>query len=501
MFKFKNNMSLKLLNNTNTNENGEITKPDPDQLIECGIDTICQTFKSNIGNYIDQVKEQKKIINELTKKLELMKEEIGMIQRENQYYKVQNEQLKNEIEKLNKVVNSIKGKLTKFDFKINNKGIIENINNKNININSDNKLLFTNRPRGYIPFNNFLKKDNFTYNDIQYNNNNKNNIFSRDRSFKNLDKNSKTIRFDINRFHIDDINESDINNVDNNIDIEQELNIDNFKKNFNVDNNINLNLMNEKKNINIIKSQKQKYTHLKNKKIEPNCLSDLIDTNANFQNNTINIKLKDNNRNYNNEKKKVKKQTNNSLDIPHEIVLSNRYSNINFNSNKSEKELFLHKKINEMNKIRSNSSNNAVIKRDYYKNEIKNLTNRNNGKEEIFQMLNEKPLPQGQGVDNMDGYNKKICRTYQNQKNSQKRINNNDNLNGNASLKELKIKEMTFFLKKCKVYLDQITFENVVKIFQDYKKGIINDDSIIQKMKNYLKNNSDLLNLFNNIIT
>ena len=60
---------------------------------------------------------------------------------------------------------------------------------------------------------------------------------------------------------------------------------------------------------------------------------------------------------------------------------------------------------------------------------------------------------------------------------------------------------MTFFLKKCKVYLDQITFENVVKIFQDYKKGIINDNSIIQKMEIYLKNNSDLLNLFNNIIT
>jgi histone deacetylase complex regulatory component SIN3 len=104
----------------------------------------------------------------------------------------------------------------------------------------------------------------------------------------------------------------------------------------------------------------------------------------------------------------------------------------------------------------------------------------------------------------MEGYTKKICRTYQNQKLSQNRINNNnngDNLNGNSSLKELKIKEMAFFLKKCKVYLDKITFENVVKILQDYKNGFINDDGIIQKIKNYLKNNSDLLNLFNNIIT
>ena len=177
----------------------------------------------------------------------------------------------------------------------------------------------------------------------------------------------------------------------------------------------------KKKNINIIKNQKQRYTHLKNKKIDPNLLNDILDNHALLQNNTIKIKLKDNNRNFiNKEKKIIKKQTNNSLDNHQEKALGNKYSSINFNSNKSEKELFLHKKINEMNKIRSNSSNNAVIKRDYYKNEIKNLTNRNNGKEEIFQMLNEKPLPQGQGVDNMDGYNKKICRTYQNQKNSQK---------------------------------------------------------------------------------
>ena len=42
-----------------------------------------------------------------------------MIQRENQYYKIQNEKLRNEIDNLNKVVNSIKGKLTKFDYDFN----------------------------------------------------------------------------------------------------------------------------------------------------------------------------------------------------------------------------------------------------------------------------------------------------------------------------------------------------------------------------------------------
>jgi regulator of replication initiation timing len=393
-------MSLKSLNNINGN--GEIMSQELDQLIESGIDIIYQTFKSNIGNYIDQVKKQKKTINDLTKKIDLMKEEIGMIQRENQYYKVQNEQLKNEIEKLNKVVNSIKGKLTKFDFKINSKGMIENINYKNLNINNDSKLLFSNRQREYIPFNIQFKKDNYTFNDVQNNNNDSknNNIMSRDRSFKKWEKNSKTIRYDIKRFHIDDTNESDINNADNNIDIEQELNIDNFKKNFNLDNN--LNKMNEKKNINIIKNQKQRYTHLKNKKIDPNLLNDILDNHAHLKNNTINIKLKDNNRNrINNEKKIIKKQANNSLDNQQEKALGNKYSSINFNSNKSEKELFIHKKINEINKIRSNSSNDVIIKRDNYKTEIKNLTNRNNGREEIFQMLNEIPLPQVFGPNNI----------------------------------------------------------------------------------------------------
>ena len=60
---------------------------------------------------------------------------------------------------------------------------------------------------------------------------------------------------------------------------------------------------------------------------------------------------------------------------------------------------------------------------------------------------------------------------------------------------------MSFFLKKCKVYLDQIVFEKIVKLFQDYKNEIINDNDIIQKINYYLKNNSELLNLFNNIIS
>ena len=121
-------MSLKL--STNIDDKDKIN--DPENLIKCGIDTIYKSFTSNIGNYVEQITEQKRIINELTKKLELMKEEMEMIQRENKYYKTQNEQLKNEIENLNKIVNNIKGKLNIFDFKLNNKKIIDNINQDNL---------------------------------------------------------------------------------------------------------------------------------------------------------------------------------------------------------------------------------------------------------------------------------------------------------------------------------------------------------------------------------
>ena len=80
---------MSLLLSINTDDKVKID--DPDYLIKCGIDTIYKSFNANIENYIQQIKEQKKAINNLSKKLELMNEEIEMIQRENQYYKTQNE--------------------------------------------------------------------------------------------------------------------------------------------------------------------------------------------------------------------------------------------------------------------------------------------------------------------------------------------------------------------------------------------------------------------------
>ena len=475
-------MSLKL--STNIDDKDKIN--DPENLIKCGIDTIYKTFTTNIGNYVEQITEQKRIINELTKKLELMKEEMEMIQRENKYYKTQNEQLKNEIENLNKIVNNIKGKLNIFDFKLNNKKIINNINQDNI---YKNNFIIKKQPTEITNFkNNHFKNDMYTIKYTKYENYNN---FNREKPLKNyeINKSSNTIRYDNKQFKIDTANESDINNIDNNIDIEQELNIDNFKKNFNIDNKNNY--INENRNININQNKSHSiYTHFKNKRIEPNS-SNII--NSHSQRNTINIKL-NNNKNFN-RGNKIKRYTNSSFGIPLAIKLEKKNNNINFNNNKNE--IFLQKKINKKNKIRSNSSNN-VIKRENNQYEVQNLTNRNNIKENSFPFLNQITLIQGS--DNND-YKDQICQTFQNINNSQKIINNYNLNENNSIIKEIKIKEMTLFLKKCKISLDEITFNKIVKLFQDYKNRVINDEVIIIKINQYLKNNDELLNLFKTIIS
>ena len=465
-------MSLLLSINSDDKEKIE----DPDNLIKCGIDIIYKSFNDNIENYIQQIKEHKKTINDLSKKLDLMNQEMEMIQRENQYYKTQNEKLKNEVENLNKIIINIKGKLTKFDFKINNKKIIDNINKESF---YNSSIINKSKQKTYENF----KKDLYTIN----------NNFNKDKTIRNIEfnKNSNTIKYDLKNYKIDeDINESDLNNGDNNIDVEQEINIDNFKKNCLNDNEIS-----DIQNNGL--SEKQDQILYNNYNIKSNIRTNNDDNDYNidylFKNNTLNIKIKNNKRNYNNENLKLKKHTNKSFDISSALnqkIKTNR--NINFNN---KNKVFFQKKLVMKNKVRSNSSNNATIK-EFFNDEMKNLTNRND--ENSFPIIKEGPFIKN---INSSEYNMNICKTYQNQKNLKKRINMKDKLNGEISVKELKMNEMTIFLKKCKIYLDKITFDKVVKLFRDYKNDIISDELIVEKLNLYLKNNNGLLNLFKNIIS
>ena len=444
-----------------------------DNLIKYGIDSIYQTFNENNEYYADKINEQKRIINDLSKKLELMKEEIEMIQRENQYYKTQNEKLKKEIENLNKIINDIKGKLTNFDFKINNKKILEILNQEIIT----NK----NQTRNNIYKNNYFKKDNHSTNtNTKFGNRNN---FIKGKSFENFDykKNSKTIRFDIKQGQFDDLayNDSDLNIIDNSNN-KLELNNDILINNFN--NKIN---KNQKKPI---------YNSFKNKTLDFNDLSNIKYS----HHNTFNIKSKNWNKNYNNTNIKLKKHINKSLNISSAKYLENKNNNLEqiYNNEQYEdkNDIILQNNFNEKNNIRSYSSNSAIYRKSLNNEKTKNKfnSNRNIGKQNRLQIFNSMPM---NNDDNVDCRNE-FCQTFQ--------INNenNDNINGGSfCLKELKMKEMTFFLKKCKVYLAQTTFGKVVKLFQEYQNGIITDEGLVQKINHYLKNNSELLNLFKNIIS
>ena len=444
-----------------------------DNLIKYGIDSIYQTFNENNEYYADKINEQKRIINDLSKKLELMKEEIEMIQRENQYYKTQNEKLKKEIENLNKIINDIKGKLTNFDFKINNKKILEILHQEIIT----NK----NQTRNNIYKNNYFKKDNHSTNtNTKFGNRNN---FIKGKSFENFDykKNSKTIRFDIKQGQFDDLayNDSDLNIIDNSNN-KLELNNDILINNFN--NKIN---KNQKKPI---------YNSFKNKTLDFNDLSNIKYS----HHNTFNIKSKNWNKNYNNTNIKLKKHINKSLNISSAKYLENKNNNLEqiYNNEQYEdkNDIILQNNFNEKNNIRSYSSNSAIYRKSLNNEKTKNKfnSNRNIGKQNRLQIFNSMPM---NNDDNVDCRNE-FCQTFQ--------INNenNDNINGGSfCLKELKMKEMTFFLKKCKVYLAQTTFGKVVKLFQEYQNGIITDEGLVQKINHYLKNNSELLNLFKNIIS
>ena len=350
-----------------------------------------------------------------------MKEEIEMIQRENEYYKTQNKKLKNEVNNMNKVVNNIKGKLINFDVNLNSKQIIEDINQEYLTSKAYNK---------YNSKNNIKKEYN--------------NIFKRNQSNRNyeLSRNSNTMRYDTKYLNKKDIIYNiEINNP-NNDDILSEINSGN------------------------------------------NIINYYDDRKMNTLNNELNAKNSNilNHKNFNDENSKNNYYSNKNICIEHSYF---NKRNINFNS---------YKNINtyrRKNKIKNNSLNN-IIKKEKINNDIKYLIKKNNWKnrtkEKDYIKLNLNPLLDGS--DNFD-FNNQICKTFQN--------NKNININNNC-IKELKMKEIAFFIEKCKTYLDNEEFEIIFDIYQKYKEEIIKDKNIIKQLKFYLKSNEQLLNLFNNII-
>ena len=122
-----------------------------EEILEKGVEDIYLSFNLINKNYQEKIVIMEKEINNLSQKVETLIKELEMIQRENKYYKENNNKLKNEIEKLNRIVNNIKGKLTNDDLEINKFMKTDNIKN--------------------LDFMEFYTKDN-TNNKFKNNNNN-----------------------------------------------------------------------------------------------------------------------------------------------------------------------------------------------------------------------------------------------------------------------------------------------------------------------------------------
>ena len=437
-------MSLQLSNN-NKNENGE--KIDPENLIKDGIDIIYQSFNTNMENYIGQINELKKIIKDLNKKLQLMKEEMEMTQRENDYYKAKNKKLKNEVENLNKVVSNIKGKLINFDFNANTKQIFENISQENLGNKTSNKYNKNYRKNNHNIFNkNSIENDKYTINNSNFDKE----IFYSDQTNRNINKelsrNSHTKRHEIKHSYFNDLDllyESEMNSI----------NDDDIMSEINSGNNI-INQLNDDTNA------KQLHT----------LYSDL----------NIRNKNRMHKRYYNEENSKNNYYKNNNRKSIVQRHINKK--NINFNS---------YKNINtyrRKNKIRKNSLN-SIIKNEKIKNDvkylIKNNDEKNKAKDKEYIKLNLDPLLECS--NNLD-YNYPICKTFQD--------NIISNINNNNCIKELKMKEISFFIEKCKAYLENEELEIILKIFQKYKGEIIQNKNVIKQIKFYLKSNEELLNLF-----
>ena len=437
--KLNQKMSLQLSNNNN--EKTEII--DPENLIKEGINIIYQSFNTNMENYQEQIEESKKIIKDLNKKLEILKEEIEMIQRENQYYKTQNKKLKIEVENLNKVVNNIKGKLINFDFNINTKQIIENMSQ---NIGHKYKNHIKNKSSIFNNMRTAIEADNSIINNSNYKRKN----YYREQMIKNKEqsRNSRTIRYELRNSDFNDIiYDSEINSI-NNEDILSEINPSENK----------LNIFNNK-----ISSQLH-----------------TLHSELNIRN-----KNKSNHKNYNDENSKNNYYQNNNKNNEHSSI---NKKNINFNS---------YKNINtyrRKNKIRNNSLNNMTIKKEKFNKNIKYLIKNNQEETKENKKTNSESILEFQ--DNNNDYDIQICKTFQDNKNG----HTNNNINDNNFINELKMMEISFFIEKCKCFLDNESLEIIYQFYKTYKDKIIKDKDIIKQIKFYLKSNDILLNLFNNII-
>ena len=187
------------------------------------------------------------------------------------------------------------------------------------------------------------------------------------------------------------------------------------------------------------------------------------------------------------------------------IPLTNINTNLSFNKKNNDNNLKYNKIDTKINTLRRNLSSKLFMRNlENHKTDIdysqpdsfdmvskrKNMIELNNNNVHQFQIFEKK-------IENINKNKSTI--DEKNNQNSKKYFNNfiyntkiPDNILNNGRRNE----NITKFLNQCKVYLTPRNFECIVNIFQKFKNGYINQETVISETKNLLQNNRNLIQFF-----
>ena len=431
---------------TKTTKSIKFESKEAEDVLHKGVENIYQSFNIISKNYKEKISLLEKEINNLSEKLETKKKEIEMIQRENKYYKENNIKLKKEIEKLNKIVNNIKGKLTDGDDELN-----QCIKNDNINKNISLRKFYSKN-------NNKFKNNTNLYLYNTY----KNNIYSDNN--RKIDKN-RLIHLYMNNKN----NSLNYNITDDKR--KEEYNNSSIDFQTNLNNHINHNKNNFKENQKNFRQppsfqNKYKTAHVsREKKIKKN---NYIEK----KNDDLPRDSSDNKNRSHSSNKYIEEKENNKM--------QNDESEIN------NEDLDI-KGINNMlllNNDNDNENNNDITngKRKHKKLEQKVCLTYDN----LFINTNNNIKEFNKKKNNYNSFRGKIFN-----KNMKEKDLKNDMIKNNE--------KVNYFLNKCKNLLNKESVDIIINLFRDYNEGLITDKGLILQMQKYIWNNNELIELFNEI--
>ena len=162
----------------------------------------------------------------------------------------------------------------------------------------------------------------------------------------------------------------------------------------------------------------------------------------------------------------------------------NSYSSSNLNNNNKEESKTRKRRNNSLCDIPLSDNKNYTIK---YLNE--NL--KDNKNYQSHNPINNNNNYFSQKINNNNNRNINQNFIYE-------QINNNSD-DSSSTINSKQQEQMTNFLNECKIKLPQKVFDFIVKTFQDFKDGIIDEESVMFQIKNILQKYPELKSLFESI--